>query len=98
MEVFIAHRVLDEVRLVLFNQLATAQRIRIVELLMQVEAPVAIGADALADLFARSRDLAHTLMRVEDIVNDLRAARRPDRGVATEEAIALVHHLRRAVL
>src|SRR5579862_5004129 len=98
MEVFVTHRVLDEIRLVFFNQLAAAQRIRIVELLVQVEAPVAIRGNSLTNLLARGCDLAHSLTCVEDVIYDRRSARRTDRRVDAEAPVAGLHHLCRALL
>ena len=50
--VLVAHRVFDEVGLVLFDHPAGAEGVVQVEALVEVDAPVAVCADAFADLLA----------------------------------------------
>ena len=66
MGMLVADRVFDEVGLVFFDQPAGADRVGVVETLVEVDAPVAIRSDALADFLAVLRDLADPLMSVED--------------------------------
>ena len=57
--VLVAHRILDEERLVLFDRAAGAHRVIEVEPLVEVDAPVAVGPDAFADFLALLRDALH---------------------------------------
>ena len=64
--VLVAHRILDEVRLELFDAAAGAQRVVEVEPLVEVDAPVAVRPDTLANFPALLDDAAHGLVRVVD--------------------------------
>ncbi len=84
--------ILDEVRFVLFDEAAAAQRVGVVEALVEVDAPVAVRADAFADFLAGGRDEPHAFVRVVDVVDNRAAAR-----VGAERAIAGFHHRARPV-
>src|SRR6266545_1006491 len=64
MSMLVAHRIFDEVRLVVFDQPARAHGIVVVEALMEVDAPVAVLADAFARFLAIHSYLAHPFVRV----------------------------------
>ena len=57
--VLVTHRIFDEERLVLLDRPARAKRIIEVEALMEIDAPVPVGADSFAHVFAVLRHLPH---------------------------------------
>src|SRR5262249_53209285 len=69
-ELLVAGGVFHEVGFVFFNQLAAAQGVGVIEFLVEVDVPVAVRADAFADLFPGLGAGADTLMGLEDVVGD----------------------------
>ncbi len=89
--VLVAHGILDEVGLVLLDPAARAQRVVEVEALVEVDAPVAVRADALAHFLALRDDAVDGLALVVD------AADRQVGRAHAEGAIPGVHRRLRAV-
>ncbi len=71
--VLVANRIFAEIRLVFLDETAGPERVGVIEALVEVDAPVAVGADAFASFLAILGDLADALMGIEDAT---------DRGVA----------------
>ncbi len=71
----VANGIFDQVRLVLLDQPAAAERVGEIELLVKVDHPVAL-AHAVADLLAGGRHETHAFVRIEDVVGNRAADRR----------------------